>query len=137
VNGEARSFWAYRARGVPFGPDDGTLSPWAVVTSMPFAPEIVMPALAYLDRTYPEITGQLGYKCSYNPSFRSNRDSSSWISQGYYAIDQGPVVLMIENYRSELIWRLMRECPYVVAGLRRAGFAGGWLDARGERGAEE
>ena len=52
------------------------------------------------------------------------------MSQGYYAIDQGPVVLMIENHRSELVWQLMRECPYIVNGLRAAGFDGGWLDAR-------
>ena len=36
---------------------------------------------------------------------------------------------MIENYRSGLIWRLMRSCPYIVTGLRRAGFTGGWLTA--------
>ena len=42
-------------------------------------------------------------------------------------VDQGPVVLMIENYRTGLVWDIMRRCPYVVAGLRRAGFAGGWL----------
>jgi hypothetical protein len=44
-----------------------------------------------------------------------------------YGLDQGPVVLMIENYRSGLVWQLMRECPSIVTGLRRAGFTGGWL----------
>ena len=47
--------------------------------------------------------------------------------QGHFALDQGPVILMIENYRSGLIWRLMRSCPFVVRGLKRAGFTGGWL----------
>ena len=45
----------------------------------------------------------------------------------HFGIDQGPVVLMIENYRSGLIWDIMRRCPAVIAGLRRAGFTGGWL----------
>ena len=131
VDGIARRFWAYRARGVPFGPDDGTLSPWAVVASLPFAPEIVLPALAELERAHPDITGELGYKCSYNPTFATRGEGSGgWVSQGYYAIDQGPVVLMIENHRSELVWNLLRECPYVVTGLRAAGFEGGWLDGR-------
>jgi hypothetical protein len=54
------------------------------------------------------------------------------VAQDYYAIDQGPVVLMIENYRSDFVWKLMRGCPYVVNGLRAAGFDGAWLsDARG------
>jgi hypothetical protein len=41
------------------------------------------------------------------------------------------IVLMIENYRSGLLWRLMRQCPYLVSGLRRAGFSGGWLETHG------
>jgi hypothetical protein len=49
------------------------------------------------------------------------------MSKDHFALDQGPVILMIENYQSGLIWRLMRSCSHVVAGLRRAGFAGGWL----------
>ena len=53
-----------------------------------------------------------------------------WRSPAHYAINQGPVVLMIENYRSGFLWRLMRQCPYVVTGLRRAGFRGGWLAKR-------
>jgi hypothetical protein len=129
VRGVRRRFYDYRARGVPFGPDDGTLAPWAVAASLPFASEIVLPALRYVSNTYPAITGKYGYKCSLNPSFTvSARSGSAWISTGHYAIDQGPVVLMVENYHSELIWRLMRRCPHVVKGLRRAGFRGGWLD---------
>jgi hypothetical protein len=44
-----------------------------------------------------------------------------------FGIDQGPVVLMMENYRTELLWNIMRRCQAVLAGLRRAGFSGGWL----------
>ena len=128
VGSEERRFWDYRARGVPWGPDDGTLTPWAVVASLPFEPELVAATLDEIDRRYPEMGGEMGYKCSFNPSFTDSSSSTKgWISVGHYGLDQGPVVLMIENYRSELLWRLMRSCPYVVRGLRRAGFRGGWL----------
>lgn len=128
VNGVTRKFYDYLARGVPYGPDDGTLAPWSVVASLPFAPEIVLPTLKYLNRTYPNITGKHGYKCSFNPSFRPKPGSRrGWISQGHYGLDQGPAVLMIENFRSGLVWRLMRRCPYIIRGLKRAGFQGGWL----------
>ncbi len=129
VDGRARRFWSYHARGVPHGPDDGTLSPWAVAASLPFAPEIVVPALEELERVHPDVSGQLGYRCSYNPSFVAGGDDShGWVSGHSYAIDQGPVVLMIENHRADFVWRLTRGCPYIVAGLRAAGFGGGWLD---------
>ena len=49
------------------------------------------------------------------------------VSPWHFGINQGPIVLMIENYESDLLWRLMRKCPYIVTGLRRAGFSGGWL----------
>jgi hypothetical protein len=125
VNGRHVRFYAYKARSIPYGPDDGTLAPWAVATSLPFAPEIVLPSLHRLNQDYPEMTSEYGFKCSYNPTFMSN--GKGWVSKGYFGLDQGPIVMMIENYRSELIWRLMRRCPYIVEGLRRAGFRGGWL----------
>ena len=113
---------------MPYGPDDGTLAPWAVVASLPFAPEIVLPTLQHCSVTYPKMENEYGLVCSFNPTFPSRGSGGSgWISQDHFALDQGPVILMIENYRSGLIWRLMRSCPYVVAGLRRAGFTGGWL----------
>lgn len=56
-----------------------------------------------------------------------NRGGKGWISKGYYGLDQGPIVMMIENHRSGFLWDLMRGCPYIGAGLRRAGFTGGWL----------
>jgi hypothetical protein len=129
VDGRRRRFFGYAARGVPFGPDDGTLSPWAVVASLPFAPEIVLPALDVLDRDRPEITSVYGFKCSFNPTF-DDGTASGWVSDGYFGLDQGPVVLMIENHLSGLVWELSRRSPYLVAGLERAGFAGGWLDDR-------
>ena len=126
IDGKLRRFYDYIARGVPNGPDDGTLAPWAVVASLPFAPEVVLPSIQYFDETFPEMTSHYGFKCSFNPTFAS-ASGKEWISKGYYGLDQGPIVLMIENYRSGFLWQLMRRCPYIIAGLRRAGFAGGWL----------
>jgi hypothetical protein len=131
VNGIVRRFYDYKARGVPYGPDDGTLAPWGVAASLPFAPEIVLPTLHDMNRRYPHITGEHGYKCSFNPSFHKNsKDKNGWRSKGHYGLDQGPVVLMIENFRTGLIWRLNRSSPYIIEGLRRAGFTGGWLTGR-------
>ena len=128
VRGRRRRFFDFAGRGVPYGPDDGTLAPWGVASSLPFAPEIVLPALAAVDRQYPMVTGEYGYKCSYNPTFGVSAGGKSWIAKGHYAIDQGPVVAMLENFRSGLVWRLMRRSEYIRTGLRRAGFRGGWLD---------
>lgn len=124
LNGVTRSFLGYAARGVPYGPDDGTLAPWAVVASLPFAPEIVLPTLQHCADRYHE-ENEYGLVCSINPTFPDK--GQAWISDDHFALDQGPVVMMIENYRSGLVWRLMRNCPYIVTGLRRAGFTGGWL----------
>jgi hypothetical protein len=117
-----RTFYSYLARGVP-GPDDGTLSPWTTITALPFAPEIALPAIEYFQKTYPQLVGPYGMKCSLNPSFRENpTDSSGWFSDHYYGINEGPVVLMIENYRSGLIWRLLGSSSTMQEGLKQAGF---------------
>ena len=129
INGVRRRFYDYRERSVPFGLDDGTLAPWATVASLPFAPEIVLPTLAAFKEKWGEMLSQYGIACSFNPTFPGKRNGrAGWISGGHFGIDQGPVISMIENYRSGFIWRLMRRCPYVVKGLRRAGFGGGWLE---------
>jgi hypothetical protein len=82
------------------------------------------------------MTSKYGFKCSFNPTFLETEEKG-WISKGYYGLDQGPIVLMIENYWSEFVWRLMRTCPYIVNGLRRAGFVGGWLDSETNHRAHE
>jgi hypothetical protein len=128
VDGVERRFSDYLARGAPYGPDDGTLAPWAVVASLPFAPEIALPAIQHINDAYPEVTSKYGFKCGFNPTFPSEH-GKGWISKGYYGLDQGPIVLMIENYLSGFFWQLMQQCPYLVNGLRRAGFTGGWLDS--------
>jgi hypothetical protein len=128
VDGIERRFFDYEARGAPYGPDDGTIAPWAVVASLPFAPELVLPTLQYFNDVYPEMTSVYGFKCSFNPTFIEGQQSErGWISKGYYGLDQGPIVLMIENYRTGFFWELMKKCSYISSGLRRAGFNGGWL----------
>jgi hypothetical protein len=128
VDGVERRFFDYRARGVPDGPDDGTIAPWAVVASLPFAPEIVLPTLAHFNRLHLHEVHRYGYKATFNPTFPDGGGNPlGWVSPWHIGINQGPIVVMIENYQSGLVWRLLRQCPYVVAGLRAAGFTGGWL----------
>ena len=129
VDGVEREFFDYLARGAPHGPDDGTIAPWAVVASLPFAPEIVMPAIRYfVDVVHLEEPEAFGFKATFNPTYPVTSGSRyGWVSPWNFGLNQGPIVLMIENQRTDLIWRLMRGCPYLVQGLRRAGFRGGWL----------
>jgi hypothetical protein len=128
VNGVERQFFDYIARGAPFGPDDGTIAPWVVVASLPFAPEIVIPTVRHFARLNLGMTAPYGFKPSFNQTFTVDDSPTGWwVTPYHFGIDQGPVVLMIENYRSGLIWDIMRRCPALLAGLRRAGFAGGWL----------
>jgi hypothetical protein len=121
-----RRLFGYAARGVPYGPDDGTLSGWAVLVSLPFAPEIVLHAALNMLQRYPEMLSAHQYNSGFNPALAS-ADRDTWVSVGHFGLDQGIVVMMIENYRTQMIWRLMRDCPYICAGLRCAGFRGGWL----------
>ena len=129
VDGREREFFGYLARGVPGGPDDGTLAPWAAVASLPFAPEIVLPTLDYfIHRIGLKDEDHCGFKATFNETHpdRSNH-RYGWVSPWQFGLNQGPIILMVENYRSGLLWRLMRDCPYLVSGLWRAGFRGGWL----------
>lgn len=123
---ERRRLFGYTARGVPYGPDDGTLGGWAALASLPFAPEAALRAARTMLERYPEMLTAQQYTSSFNPTL-AGADGGAWVSAGHFGLDQGIVVLMIENYRTQMIWRLMRECPYVGTGLRRAGFRGGWL----------
>jgi hypothetical protein len=121
-----RRFFGYAARGVPYGPDDGTIAPCAALASLPFAPQIVLPLLRTLCERYPQMTQAARLPGGFNPTL-PGEGAQGWMSEGYFGLDQGIVVLMIENYRSRLIWQLMRRCRYIVTGLRCAGFTGGWL----------
>ena len=125
VPGERRHLFGYAARGVPYGPDDGTLSGWASLASLPFAPGVALHAARNMLRRYPEMWAARRYASSFNPTLGS--EQGAWVSAGQFGLDQGVLVMMIENHRSQLIWRLTQRCPIVRAGLRRAGFRGGWL----------
>lgn len=128
VKGVDRKFFGYLARGVPVGPDDGTIAPWAVVASLPFAPEIVLPTIRHLITLRLREKNPYGFKATFNPTYPHKGNSpDGWVSPWHYGVNQGPIVIMIENYRTGFLWRLMQRCPYVVSGLRRAGFRNGWL----------
>ncbi len=122
-----REFFSYAARGAPWGPDDGTISPSAAFGSLPFAPEIALSAIRNICEKDPRIAETCRVPSALNPTAGSG-DQPGWMSEGYFGLDQGLMVLMIENYRSEFVWNLMRNCPYIRLGLERAGFTGGWLE---------
>lgn len=143
VAGRRQAFYGYAARGVPYGPDDGTISATAIVSSLVFAPEIVLPALRALlahgsagadadaDSADTDALRAL-HASGFNATAHAPppaAESGIWVSEGEFGLDQGMVALMVENFRSGLPWRLLRGCPFVRTGLRRAGFRGGWLDA--------
>lgn len=128
VGGVRRTFYDYVARGVPDGPDDGTLAPWAVLASLPFAPDIVLPTVAYYQTLQLGEANPYGFKASFNPTFPCSAERHcGWVSPYHFGINEGPSVIMIENYRSGFTWELMRRDPHLVRGLRRAGFRGVWL----------
>lgn len=133
VDGQRHSFFGYVARGAPFGPDDGTIAPWSYFAALPFAPEEALSALRYLFHHYPQVAPDLRMPSAFNPTLAGRRGygPDGWISDGFYGLDQGLTVMMIENYRSGMIWKLMRSNPHIQAGLRRAGFSGGWLAQEG------
>jgi hypothetical protein len=138
IGGRRRLFFTYSARGASYTEvrDDGTLAPTAAGGSMPFAPEVTIRALmAMRDRYGDHLYSQYGFLDSFNPTFDVSFTPQhghvvpgvGWFDGDYLGIDQGPIVGMVENYRSELIWKTMKRSPYIVNGLKRAGFTGGWL----------
>jgi hypothetical protein len=132
IDGIARVFQSYNARGpsADWTNDDGTIAPAAAGGSLPFAPEICAPALKAMRVRYgDQLYTEYGFRDAFNPSFVTPGTPAGWFDKDYLGIDQGPIVLMIENTRSGFVWRIMRRSPCIVQGFRRAGFTGGWLDA--------
>jgi hypothetical protein len=139
LGGRQREFHTYWARGASFTEiqDDGTLAPTAVGGSIAFAPEIVLPTLLSMRETYGErLFGRYGFFDAFNPTLVGTVPTHQgrvdpqlgWFDTDYLGIDQGPILAMVENFRSDLVWRTMRRNPHLVRGLRAAGFTGGWLD---------
>jgi hypothetical protein len=139
IGGRKRQFFSYSARG-PDQRDDGTLAPTAMAASIAFEPQVVLEGLsAMTGRFGSAIYGQYGFFDSFNPTLTAAPSGggiqhgrlapgTGWVDVDYLGIDQGPIVAMIANHRDRLIWRAMRRSPPLVAGLKRAGFTGGWLD---------
>lgn len=120
-----RGFFGYMSRGIPFGPDDGTISPWVMLAALPFDPAAALEGTRHLLTRYPQVCSNDRFSSGLNPSLVGA--DGEWLSDGWYGLDQGLLVMMIDNAQQGLVWKLTRGCPYVRAGLQRAGFAGGWL----------
>ena len=109
----------YNARGAPPSQnDDGTISPTAVGGAVPFAPEVAIPALHHLYDTYgPQLFSTYGFRDAFNLTVNPD-----WYDTDYIGIDQGPIIVMIENYRTGKVWQRFMANPDIQRGLQRAGF---------------
>lgn len=133
-NGNEIQFYKYRARGASSFRiiDDGTISITAAGGSIPFAPEICLDALYTMKN---EFNGKLyqeyGFVDAFNASYTIvNKEFKDevWINEDYIGINQGPILIQLANYENELIWNIMKKNKYIIQGLKKAGFTGGWLD---------
>ncbi len=126
LKGDTIDFHGYMARGASGRRirDDGTLAPTAVGGSIPFLPDSCIQSLEFMWNTYYDnLVGEYGFKDAFNLTY-----PGGWFDHEYLGIDQGPILIMAENHRSELIWNIMKKNPYIIAGLEKAGFSGGWLN---------
>jgi hypothetical protein len=146
IDGRARRFFSYAARAAAATEvrDDGTIVPTATGGSLPFAPAETVRALRSMRTRYgDDLFGRYGFLDAFNPTFRLEGvtvgrglqhgrvvPDKGWFDTDYLGIDQGPILAMIENHRSGLVWRLMRQNPHIVLGLCRAGFTGGWIEGK-------
>ena len=124
---EERPFRGYSARGPanqPHSFDDGTIAPTAAGGSIMFTPEESLTALEHMWNIYgSDLVGEYGFRDAFNPTYRKGPGNEhGWFDSDYLGIDQGPILLSLENHESGLIWHLMMQNPYVRRGLERAGF---------------
>ena len=96
--------------------DLGVITPTAAISSIPYTPEHSLEAMRYF---YEELGDRLWGKYGFKDAFNL---TENWFASSYLAIDQGPIIVMIENYRSGLIWKLFMSHPDVQRGLKRLGF---------------
>lgn len=96
--------------------DHGTISPTAALSAFPYTPEYSMQALRHFYQDLgPKIWGRYGFIDAFN-------ETQNWYASSYLAIDQGPIIVMIENHRSGLLWKLFMSCPEIQSGLKKLGF---------------
>lgn len=111
----------FYAAHAPGDEDQGVISPTAALSSMPYTPKESLQALRnWYTNLRDSIYGPFGFYDGF--SIHHN-----WYPEKYLAIDQGPAVVMMENYRSGLLWKLFMSCPEVQQGLRKLGFSSPWL----------
>ncbi|MCW5772870.1 MAG: beta-glucosidase, partial [Rhodospirillaceae bacterium] len=97
--------------------DLGIIAPTAALSSFPYAPAQCLAALrAFRSRMGGRIRSEFGFRDSFC-------EARNWVADSHLAIDQGPIVVMIENYRSGLLWKLFMSCPEIRAGLAKLGFS--------------
>ncbi|MEO5682825.1 MAG: glucoamylase family protein [Chitinophagaceae bacterium] len=101
--------------------DEGTITPTAALSAFPYTPEYSMKALKhfYFDLG-DKIWGEYGFTDAFN-------ETQNWYAKSYLAIDQGPIVAMIENQRTGLLWKLFMSCPEIQRGLKKLNFESPWL----------
>ncbi|MCX6246195.1 MAG: Tat pathway signal protein [Bacteroidetes bacterium] len=115
-----KKFEGYAGRGTS-GPDynyfdDGTVAPYASLSSLPFAPEIVIPTIKSMNEKYgKKLWGKYGYYDAFNPT-------AKWVDTDFLGIDQGPMLIMIENFRTGLVWNYVMKDPVIQKGLNKLGF---------------
>lgn len=108
--------WGYLAHEPTAARDNGTITPTAAISSMPYTPE---ESIAALKHFYRELGDRLWGQYGFYDAFNLNEN---WFASSYLAIDQGPIICMIENYRSELLWNLFMQNPEIGASLEKIGF---------------
>lgn len=129
-NGIERQYYDYRARGACSFRivDDGTIAPTAAGGSFPFTPGESEACLEYIWNTFSDrMVGKYGFKDAFNLSYSDENYPLGWFDIDYLGIDQGPILLQIQNHETELIWNTIGKNPFIIDGLKKAGFTGGWL----------
>lgn len=127
IHGKTIEFKTYNARGVAedYIQDDGTIVPTAPGGSIPFAPEHTLEALFTMKKQFGErVYREYGFIDAFNLTYQEE----GWFNDDYIGIDQGPIIIQLENYETGLIWNILKKNPYIVSGLKKAGFTGGWLE---------
>ena len=127
IDGREVKFSTYTARGVAsdYLNDDGTIVPTAAGGSIPFAPEETLGALYAMKQQFgDDLYTEYGFRDAFNLTYQDG----GWFNNDYIGIDQGPILIQLENLESELIWSTLKKNKYIQAGLIKAGFTGGWLD---------